>query len=81
MRSTNYPFETQADLEDLNIRLLERKDLDADLWEALIEEYVVKNREVEPGGESGPARPAKLSEEEEGVLDQLNDVLGKKNDE
>ena len=81
MRSTNYPFETQADLEDLNIRLLERKDLDADLWEALIEEYFVKNREVEPGGESGPAIPAKLSEEEEGVLDQLNDVLGKKNDE
>jgi len=70
------PFDVQADLEALNIRLLERKALDTGLWEALIEEYVVKSYDGEPA----PKRSAKLSEEEESAINQLSDVLGKKND-
>ena len=56
---------SSADLQGVVIR-------DADLWQALIEEYVVKEHENQPEDE------AELAREEEEVLHQLSDILDKK---
>ena len=62
------PLDIQADMEALNVRIMERKDLDADLWQALIEEYVIKEHGNQPEEE--------LAQEE--AIGQLSDILDKK---